>query len=162
MNSHSRHSGFTLIELVIVLVVIAIMLGIAAPSLRGWGRGAELNDAARGVLTATQWARTEALATATVHRVEIDPAGTGYRVLKQDAATYSPVGEFGTAKALPNAMTVRLASGGIAGTSIDFYPNGRCTPATIRVTSGSGGGSAEISAGFPADTFHLVIDGRQQ
>jgi prepilin-type N-terminal cleavage/methylation domain-containing protein len=38
----STSRGFTLLELVVVMMIIATVLAMAAPSLRGWHKGAML------------------------------------------------------------------------------------------------------------------------
>ena len=39
----------------------------------GWGRGSRLRDAGDQVLALTRWARAQAIASSTVHRLNVDP-----------------------------------------------------------------------------------------
>ena len=70
--------GFTLLELVLVLVVLAIMAGIAAPTLRGFARGRNVPDAAAQLVTLTRWAHAQAIAEGRVYLLNLDPAGGKY------------------------------------------------------------------------------------
>lgn len=54
-------AGFTLVELVLVLALLAVITAIAAPSLSGTLRQRQLADEARRFLACTQYARDEAL-----------------------------------------------------------------------------------------------------
>lgn len=36
VNSHPKHLGFTMIELMIVMIIVALLLSIAIPSYRSW------------------------------------------------------------------------------------------------------------------------------
>ncbi|MGC9453922.1 MAG: GspH/FimT family pseudopilin [Phycisphaerae bacterium] len=70
-----RASGFTLVELVLVLVVLSLLAGVTALSLGGFGRSQELDESARRLETALRLARAEA-------------AGAGRRIrLRPDAET---------------------------------------------------------------------------
>lgn len=56
-----RHAGMTLIELMIVLALLAIMAGLAVPSLDGLLLNARRGAAMDGLVRAAWFARTEAL-----------------------------------------------------------------------------------------------------
>ena len=156
MTHARRQSAFTLIELIIVLVVLSVIIGMCAPSLRGFGQSAKLNDATQQLLATTRWARSEAIATAVTHRIELDIANNAYSVVRQDGLTYVPVdGEFGHATSMPIGFTLQLASGGIDGRGIEFYPTSRSTPAVVRITTPAGM-TSELASNFPADTFKVI------
>jgi type IV fimbrial biogenesis protein FimT len=54
-------SGFTMIELLIGIVVLALLLGLGAPSFMVWMQNAQIRNAADAVLNGMQLARTEAI-----------------------------------------------------------------------------------------------------
>ena len=56
-----RHSGFTLIELMVVLAIIAIMATIGIPSYQNMIRDNRLTSATNTLLSALQYARSEAV-----------------------------------------------------------------------------------------------------
>lgn len=162
----SRHylRAFTLIEIVVVLVLIAISASLAAPSLRGWGQGAKLRDATQQLLDVAQSARSTAIARGMTHRLELDATTNSYRVTVLDGTTYAPAtGEIGSAITLPAGFTLKLMSGGADGRSVQFEPTARTTPAVIRVTSGNGE-TSDLVCAFPADLFRraLTATGRPQ
>jgi type IV fimbrial biogenesis protein FimT len=53
--------GFTLVELLIGIAVLALLLGLAAPSFMVWMQNTQIRNAADGVLNGLQLARTEAI-----------------------------------------------------------------------------------------------------
>jgi type IV fimbrial biogenesis protein FimT len=59
--SSSRHRGFTLMELMVVLALTAILLTLAVPSMRDFMRNGRLATAANDLLHAVSLARTEAI-----------------------------------------------------------------------------------------------------
>lgn len=136
--------GFTLIELVVVLTIITIALGMAAPSLRGWSDGAKLRDAVDTFIATTQYARSQAILTASEYRITIDATGTTYSLDPQS-------GDAGQMTELPVNFYVSILSGGENG-AIVFYPDSRCTPAAIVFTSAKGA-QATVAASFPASSF---------
>jgi len=56
-----RSAGFTLFELLVVLLIAAILLGLGSPSFSEFRRNARLTAAANDLLVAGQLARTEAI-----------------------------------------------------------------------------------------------------
>lgn len=60
-NRRSVRRGFTLIELMVAVALIAIMLALAAPSLTTFQRNAELTTATNTLLSAINAARGEAM-----------------------------------------------------------------------------------------------------
>lgn len=76
MNRHrakAQSAGFTLIEVVLVVVIIAILSGIAIPYYAGTLRGMKLRTSARLVTRAALFARGQAILRETTMRIEIDP-----------------------------------------------------------------------------------------
>lgn len=84
VNRRTEHEcGFTLVELVTVLVIAAVLLMVAVPSMIAFRRSSELNAVTNGLLAAINAARTEAMRRGT--RVELVPNAaddwaTGWRV----------------------------------------------------------------------------------
>ena len=74
--------------------------------------------------------------------------------VQNNVATTVP-GEFGVDTSIPTGFRLELRAGGKTGSTIEFYPNGRTTVATIRVTSGNGEWM-EVGIESPAERFHVL------
>ena len=152
--------GFTLIELVLVMLVITIAVGVAVPELRGWSHGARMRDTVDQILTLARLARTEAISTAQVHRLTIDGSGRCY-VSKQDGEQFVELGEGRDATLeAPDGVKLQMTDlqGGPRG-FVEFYPNGRMQTARIRVSMEEGGYETVIEAATSTEGFRVPAPG---
>lgn len=69
--------GFTLVELLIVLAVVAVVLTLAAPSFRDLIEGQRLRGTSAQLVTDVQFARTEAVSRGELVGVTFNPTATG-------------------------------------------------------------------------------------
>jgi prepilin-type N-terminal cleavage/methylation domain-containing protein len=173
--------GFTLLELVLVLVILCTAMALVAPSFTGFRRGAELRDAGDQFIAITRYARTQSAATGTTHRVQIDQSANTYQLLIADADKFSPLGtSWGKTFALPEGLTIQMSKSGTsqtAGTSnrlsqptagasglgsrasqsgsdsyVDFFATGRSDVATVTIRS-SHGDAIAITTPSPAEGY---------
>jgi len=132
MRAHpgGRQAGFTLVELLAVLVVLALAAGVVATQFGGRQGGAALEVAAHEIASRCRAARTAAIRQAESRVVMIDMAS---RVVTAGADV----------PALKIAETVSITSetsaseqrgGRMAG--IRFFPNGASTGGKIRLETG--------------------------
>ena len=70
-NPAGRRSGFTLIEVMAVVVIIGLVMGLVVPNLTA-SRGAQLERSARDVAAGLELARERAIVTGTAHRAFFD------------------------------------------------------------------------------------------
>lgn len=130
--------GFTLLELVLVLVIIGVVMAMAAPSLRGWSRGSKLRDQADQILALTQYARTQAIADARTYRFNVDANAGRYWLTAQNGTAWTELGNsWGTIYTLPPEQRIELLdpTGKPMG-FIGFYSDARVTVGMVRVTDG--------------------------
>ena len=160
MKQRSAHSGFTLLELVLVMMIVMAALALAAPSMGGWGRTTKLRDAGDQFLAVTRWARSQAIADARIYRLNIDSYAGRYWLTMQEGETFVELGKnFGQAFALPEGYRIAIVADTIgaptSGQTIDFHGNGRVQPARVQIANDVGG-VIEIAAIAATDEFALV------
>lgn len=71
--------GFTLIEIAVVLVIIALAYGLVTPAFSSFVAGTRLESAARDMALALREARSTAIVTGRELRFRIEPATPGWR-----------------------------------------------------------------------------------
>src|ERR1700754_2627111 len=87
--------GFTLIELIIVLMIITVVVDIVSPNLTGFTLGRMNRNTATGILAMTHYARTKAVTEGRTYRLNYDErAGTMYITYEPAGAIVTPGDEF--------------------------------------------------------------------
>lgn len=127
MSGTQHEAGFTLIELMAVLVITAAALAFAAPRLAGTRAGLQSDLAAASIAETLLAARTKAMTSGRPATVVLSPA----------AGQYWIAGTAGRRKKLPGgvAMSVPGAEAGAASTqTLTFQPAGSATDARITLT----------------------------
>lgn len=135
MYLRNRSSGFTIIELMVVLALVAIVAFVALP---GFGRILDDNrqsTTTNSMLGLLNYARSEALRLGTV--TEVAPQGNGFVVRRDIGGTQTVIREMGR---LPGNASVTRLDGGV---NLEFRGSGRSnmaavTPARFRVCGGPG------------------------
>jgi type II secretion system protein H len=151
MIHRRRQSGFTLIELILVLVIMCTVMALAAPTLRGWSKGSRLRNSADEFIAATRWARSKAASDGSNYAIAIDKQSNTYKVQVQTGQTYTDAdGMFAAAVTLPEGSKIESTDD-----TITFYPTGRVDPATVRIT-GPDGDSITVQCASPAEDFAIA------
>jgi type IV fimbrial biogenesis protein FimT len=78
MRRHAR--GFSLLELMVVITVIAILVGLAVPSYRSWMANTRVRSAAESIQNGLRTARNEAAQRGTNVRFEITSTDSAWQV----------------------------------------------------------------------------------
>src|SRR6266496_3350704 len=76
----ARNRGFSLVELIVVLMLIAIMMAMILPEMRGTFGDALLRATARKLVDVVNLASSRAITLNQVHRVWLDRKHTHYHV----------------------------------------------------------------------------------
>src|SRR4051812_28032047 len=106
-----RSYGFTLIEMLVTLAVMALLLMVGLPSMNTWMQNTQLRSSAEGIQGGLQLARAEALRRNVQVRFQFVDTFTAACVLKDNAANWiismnDPTGKCDAAESDPSAPIV--------------------------------------------------------
>ena len=152
-----RRAGFTLLELVMVLMLISLVMGLAAPSLRGFLSGRKSAEAAAQIIALGQYARTQAVSTGATYRLNVDPMERLYWLTVQRAGgDFRDLGtEVGRRFSLPERVEASwMLSSHAAHDYIEFYADGRTEAGSLQLTDGDG---QVFDIGCRSETEPLVV-----
>jgi len=107
-----KHSGFTLIELMIVVVLVAIIATIAVPGFTSMIEGNRFTATANNVIGLLNYARSEAVRKGEPVHVEANTGGwqQGIRVLLSDVAPGDLPNPLREGDKMPGTVTLSLES----------------------------------------------------
>ena len=143
----SNQKAFTLVELLVVVALIVIVMGIAAPSFQKLAINGYLKAAARDIASDVALLRQRCMAENRMYRISLNVAGGSY-TLQQCDAPGSPCASW-TPIQIKNFMSfasdINFDPGSTA--VINFQPRGTVTSGIIALTNGRGSlGTINISA----------------
>ena len=156
--TRNRAGGFTLLELVLVMVLICTVLAMAAPSLRTFFASRKTQDAAAAIVALAGLARSQAVAEGRVYRLNFDvEEGTYWLTAQREGAFDELATEFGRTFVLPEGteLNLNVAAGPGEPTHVSFYPTGRVEPAEILLT-GRKGDTALVACLSATEQFQVV------
>ncbi|MGD2130551.1 MAG: GspH/FimT family protein [Lysobacterales bacterium] len=118
--------GFTLVEVVVVLVIISLILALVGTSISRNISGAEMRTAARKVAASLRYTRTQAILRKSEQVFVVDTENRTYKAPDRELET------------LPEGMNVELNTARSEVTSehvggIRFYPDGGSTGGNVRL-----------------------------
>ena len=116
-NSRTRARGFTIIELMIVIALLAVVATIAVPSFTQFTRNNQTQAQSDEILRFLQYARSQAVSSRKTYEVSINAAGV-WSVGPQG-------GEAERIMEIRSELSISVENG-----SISFSPNGLADPAT--------------------------------
>lgn len=132
---HRQNNGFTLVEIMVVLVIFGLLVAMAVPGIKGIMSDTQIAGASNKVEVDLHFART--MASTQRKTTAVLFSGGTYRVLR-----YSPA----------ETLRVRTMPRGVAATATDtamFYAWGLTDPTTITVTDT-----------HHSRVLHLLADGK--
>ena len=156
---HTAFRGFTLLELIAVLVIIALTMAMAAPSLRGFAASQETQETARNMLTLLQLGRMNAISEARVYRLNVHPQERTYWLTAAEGGEFTPPADHtGRRFTLPAGVTVEwiVPSRGSSESYITINPNGTMEPATLRLISRTAS-AFDLTSTAPAEPFTIQL-----
>jgi type II secretion system protein H len=126
---HRNSSGFTLIELIVVMTLLTVVLSIAAPRLGGFLSGRDVREEARRMLSLTRYARAEAAERGERMQVYFDTLQSRYGIRSDESNLddSTPAVEFTCQEGFTlEAAEEDLDADGVA--VIVFWPDGTIEP----------------------------------
>lgn len=148
--------GFTLIELILVLVVIGTLLALVAPSLQQFYSTRQVHDAAELFLSVCRQARNRAVTEARRYRLRLDVTDQQYWLTRQVGGAYQPLDtELGQTVELGSHVRVATPEqSGASELTLTFYPDGRADSVAVWFY-GSTGSVLEVRCASPSEPFRL-------
>jgi len=139
-----KTSGFTFVELMITIAILAVISAIAIPNIIGWYPQYRLNSAARNMVSTIQMARLKAIRSNTDIILAVNVAGDSVTVYQDDGA--------GSADADTDGIPDNARNWILDGTERTFSTEP--VPPGIDITAANFSGSASVRfnrRGFPVD-----------
>ncbi len=114
LNRPEGQRGFTLVELIVTVLIVAIVLGIAAPNIGIWVQNAKIRTTADAILNGLQMARAEGVKRNTPVHFQLTDSLTNACVLSTASSNWiisllDPTGKCGAAPADPPPNTAAVA-----------------------------------------------------
>lgn len=159
-----RAAGFTLLELILVLAILAVVVALAVPTLHGFAASRGTTQCADQIVALCRWARTQSVTRGLTYRLNLDAgSGTYWLTVEQDDGTVaSPGEEFGRVFRAPDGTRIDWnAPKQKDGQYVQFQPTGRTDPAIVRVT-GRDNQVIEVACFSATELFHVVTDQERQ
>lgn len=157
-------SAFTLLELVVVMVILAVAAMVIAPSLGGFASARETEFAAGQIVTLAHWARTQAISEGQTYRLNFDANAQPQRywlTLRESGVDQRFEKEFGRDFTFPEGVSAQWDGASEGGVSyMDFDPSGRTVPTQIRIT-GKNGQIIDVACLSATELLKIVDDSPQ-
>jgi len=163
-NRRTQTDGFTLLELVLVMALLAALLAVTTPSLRGFWAGSRTKNAATELLAVIRYAHMQAVADSQVYRLnwgqergDSDVDHWAFWLTAQDGTDFAEAQRgWGRHFSIPDGVELQVKrSDETAVNYIEFQGTGRVDPASLKIVD-QGGSVIEIICLSPTEHFHIV------
>jgi general secretion pathway protein H len=138
-----RPAGFTLLEMLVVLVLIAAATLLAASAFGGGLRGARLHGAAKDIAAQLRFTRAVAISTGTPQDFVIDPQARAWTAANGRAGTLPDVGELVFTGMRAGQVDGARADAGKG--AVRFFPDGAATGGRVRLAANGGGWDVDVA-----------------
>ncbi len=164
--SFKRSKGFTLVEMVPVMLVVGIMAVVTGPQIVSSLQSFKLNAAAGQMLADVRYARELALSRHATYGIEINQAGNYYQIFSLSGNTKTVLTDPLTRKPMTVDFDLLPEYSGVTFGTVDFCQSGGCAAVDLRfdsfgVPADSAGSTmassatAQISAGGTTRTLTI-------
>ena len=160
-------TGFTFIELMLVVVLIGIMVGISTPIFRRTFGHLQLDNTSHNLAKLMRYAQQRAVVERQAHRIRFDSGKRTYWLeiekAKEDPLLASkgfvPIkGRFGKRYLIPRGVVVAFKEEGA--TAVTFYPDGQADKVTLYISDRKANSYTLTTARRIG--YVKVVEGRQE
>ncbi len=156
-TGQTERSGFTLLELVLVMLIITTVLGGAAVSLRGFFVSRKAEETAVRIVSLARYARSMAVSEGRTYRLVFDGHGRSFYLVARENGEFRRLRTgLGRSFSVPDEVTLELLlEDAWSGRNyISFHPDGLTEPAAVRLTDLKGG-VVEVRCASPTELFAI-------
>lgn len=158
VTHNGGNKGFTLLELILVMVILSTVLGMAAPSLSGFFGSRQTHDTAAQILALTQLARSQAISEGIVYRLNFDTNERTYWLTAQQAGAFEELKTgLGQKFTLPKDMVMEMEDVEREDKDmfLKFTPQGTVTAGTVRLIDRRGL-ALEITCPTVTESYSII------
>ncbi len=157
LHLHRHRSGFTLLELLLVLLLLSLITAMVTPQLRNFAHGRDLGFTSTELVSLANYGRTQSIAEGRRYRLNVDQQNQVFWLTAQSGASAQGLQtEWGQRIYAPGTIRIETKLPTHEdGQYITFFPNGRCEPASIRLTL-ENGNVAVVGSLSATETFHVL------
>lgn len=123
-RASSFRAGFTMVEILAVVIIFGVLVTVAMPKVQGIMRTSRVNAAAAIVAGDLNHAYTLAARSRRPVRLTCDDAGTGYTITERDTPENVMV-----TRSVGSDKDMKVTSGSCSAATVDFFPNGLASSA---------------------------------
>jgi prepilin-type N-terminal cleavage/methylation domain-containing protein len=155
-----RARGFTLLELILVMVILCTVLALSGPSLKGFFAMRQLEDTGARIVSLMEFARTQAVCQGRVYRFNVDLLSRTYWLSILDKDDYEDLGtDWGREFLIPDDYTLEVRDFSMDGMTyyVEFTGTGRIHPGSL-VLTGPKGDTLNIVCRSATERFMVIDD----
>jgi len=148
MNKKGIQTGFSLVELIVVIVLISIVMAIAVPMWQKYRANTDLKSAAREVMADLYNAKQQAVAeNLNVYRLTFDVAGNSYALTRTDTGV-----TLWTKSLASYGNGIVIGSVNFSGSTVSLHKRGTVTAGNVVLRNGLGS-TAKITVNITGRTY---------
>jgi type II secretion system protein H len=159
-----RTGGFTLVELLIVMIIITLIVGAVAPKFAAFTAGRKAADGARQIVSLAQYAHTQAISEGKDYRLNVDATKKAFWITRENDGTFDPPpNDFGRTFVVDDSvqMASDFPSQTSGGEYVTFRPTGRSEPGSVTLTDRNGN-SVVVMCPSATEVFHIAKPGEKE